>query len=284
MALDINECVKQAHTYDEFLSLLTAKGYEIKDAEISENAHKYIGFRAFGQQRWIRGRSKSLGSEYTKERIKERIEERARIRAERMKKLTVSPATMIDTTEERFVNSPGLKRWADRQNLKTAAKIQSELAGMGFKSIAEVDEKIDTLHHQAKGGKKAVVQLDRDIKSFSEILTFGRRYAENKKYDINYKKSKDQERYYRQHHDKLVLAWGAAERLKSSGVDPSTMDLQEIEKHYRQLCSDRSALHSAYKSYENELDRLNALKNTLNSYLTGDEPEHISRGRKPSRE
>ena len=51
------------------------KGYEIKDSEIGESAHKYIGFRAPGQERWVRGRAKSLGAEYTKERLRERIEE-----------------------------------------------------------------------------------------------------------------------------------------------------------------------------------------------------------------
>ena len=73
---DINETIKQAHTYDEFLDLMKSKGYEIKDAEISPEAHKYIGFRAPGQERWVRGRPKSLGEDFTKERIRERIEEK----------------------------------------------------------------------------------------------------------------------------------------------------------------------------------------------------------------
>ena len=76
---DINETIKQSHTYEEFLSLMQSKGYEIKDSEIGPEAHKYIGFRAPGQVKWVRGREKSLGPEFTKERIKERIEEKARI-------------------------------------------------------------------------------------------------------------------------------------------------------------------------------------------------------------
>ena len=122
---DINETIKQAHTYDEFLDLMKSKGYEIKDAEISPEAHKYIGFRAPGQERWVRGRPKSLGDDFTKERIRERIEEKARIRAERMKRLTKRNPSMIDTSQDKFAESPGLMRWAEKQNLKAAAQIQS---------------------------------------------------------------------------------------------------------------------------------------------------------------
>ena len=69
---------------------------------------------------------------------------------------------MIDTSQERFADSPGLKHWAEKQNLKAAAKIQSELAGMGFKDLGDVDKKIVSLHQQAKSGKKATIALDKD--------------------------------------------------------------------------------------------------------------------------
>ena len=46
---DINATIKESGSYEEFISLMKAKGYEIKDHEISEEAHKYIGFRAPGQ-------------------------------------------------------------------------------------------------------------------------------------------------------------------------------------------------------------------------------------------
>lgn len=71
---DINSCIKSASTYEEFLLLLRAKGYEIKGEEFGENAPKYISFRPLGKERFIRGSVKSLGKEYTKERIRERIE------------------------------------------------------------------------------------------------------------------------------------------------------------------------------------------------------------------
>ena len=73
----INETIEQAGSYEEFIILMRKKGYEIKDEDFGADSHKYIAFRAPGQERWTRGREKSLGAEFTKERIKERIENRA---------------------------------------------------------------------------------------------------------------------------------------------------------------------------------------------------------------
>ena len=279
---DINETVKQAHSYEEFLELMQAKGYQIKDAEISPEAHKYIGFLAPGQVKWIRGRAKSLGPEYTKERIKERIEEKAKIRAERMKKLTIRPQALINTSQEKFAESPGLMRWAEKENLKRAAQIQSKLAEMGFKSMEEVDERIESLHQQAKTGKKTTISLEKEIKSAAEILRYARQYAEKRKYDRNYKKSKDPERYYQTHSYDLHLAWGARDILESAGINPETMNLQEIEARYEKLCSDRQSTSDAYKKAERECEKLKQSRDTLLSFIGQEPAQDIDKDKKRS--
>ena len=73
---DINLAIKSSSTYEEFLLLMRAKGYEIKGENFGEDARKYIAFRPPGQNNFVRGSAKSLGKEYTKERIKERIEQK----------------------------------------------------------------------------------------------------------------------------------------------------------------------------------------------------------------
>ena len=279
---DINETVKQAHNYEEFLELMQAKGYQIKDAEISPEAHKYIGFLAPGQVKWIRGRAKSLGPEYTKERIKERIEEKAKIRADRMKKLTTRPTSLIDTSQEKFAESPGLMRWAEKENLKRAAQIQSKLAEMGFKSMDEVEERIESLHQQAKTGKKATISLEKEIKSAAEILRYARQYAEKRKFDRNYKKSKDPERYYQTHSYDLHLAWGARDILESAGINPETMNLQEIEARYEKLCSDRQSTSDAYKKAERECEKLKQSRDALLSFIGQEPAQDIDKDKKRS--
>ena len=274
---DINETIKQAHTYDEFLDLMKSKGYEIKDAEISPEAHKYIGFRAPGQERWVRGRPKSLGDDFTKERIRERIEEKARIRAERMKRLTKRNPSMIDTTQDKFAESPELMRWAAKQNLKAAAQIQSKLAEMGLDSFDALDAKIDSLHKQAKEGKKATIALDKDITKFEDLLHYTHVYNENKKYIRGYEKSKDKERYYRTHGYDIEIANGAIDRLKNAGLDPDRIDLQKMESDYAVMTADREKTSSAYKAAEKECEKLKKLRDDLTSYVGTEQSLDIER-------
>ena len=274
---DINETIKQAHTYDEFLDLMKSKGYEIKDAEISPEAHKYIGFRAPGQERWVRGRPKSLGEDFTKERIRERIEEKARIRAERMKRLTKRNPSMIDTSQDKFAESPGLMRWAEKQNLKAAAQIQSKLAEMGLDSFDALDAKIESLHKQAKEGKKATIALDKDITRFEDLLHYAHVYNENKKYIRGYEKSKDKERYYRTHGYDIEIANGAIDRLKNAGLDPDRIDLQKMESDYAVMTADREKTSSAYKAAEKECEKLKKLRDDLTSYVGTEQSLDIER-------
>ena len=60
----IDRLVITAKDYDDFLRLMQEAGYEIKTG-------KYISFRAEGQERFTR--SKTIGENYTEDRIKERI-------------------------------------------------------------------------------------------------------------------------------------------------------------------------------------------------------------------
>ena len=63
----IDRNIIMAKDYDEFLKLMQDAGYELKPG-------KYISFRAEGQERFTR--AKTIGENYTEERIKERIQGR----------------------------------------------------------------------------------------------------------------------------------------------------------------------------------------------------------------
>ncbi len=279
---DINAAIKQSHSYEEFLSLMQAKGYEIKDSEISTDAHKYIGFRAPGQERWIRGRAKSLGPEYTKERIKERIEEGARIRTEKMQRTYRRSMGLIDTSEAKFAESPGLKRWAEKQNLKEAARIQSMLAEKGLQGFAELDDRIEALHQESKAARKTTVSYDKELKTAGEILRYARQYSEKRKYEIGYEKSKDPERYYRTHYTDIQQAWGARTALTNLGLDPAALDLAEIEESYRNLSKERAESYATYKNAEKECENLKKLRDELASYMGSELSQEIEREKKRS--
>ena len=71
---DINAAIKSSSTYEEFLLLMRAKGYEITGETFGEDDPKFISFRPLGKDRFVRGSIKSLGKEYPKEPIKDLAE------------------------------------------------------------------------------------------------------------------------------------------------------------------------------------------------------------------
>ena len=62
---DLDACILQADSFDEFLLMMQEKGYELKQ-------NKYLAVKPMGMQRYCRCRS--LGDAYTEERIKQRID------------------------------------------------------------------------------------------------------------------------------------------------------------------------------------------------------------------
>jgi hypothetical protein len=66
---DIDACILQSPTYESFLTMLSGMGYVVKN--VYESDGKYFSIKPAGMARFKR--CKSLGSDYTRERIRERI-------------------------------------------------------------------------------------------------------------------------------------------------------------------------------------------------------------------
>mgnify|MGYP000761039339 FL=1 len=161
---DINFFIKSASTYEEFLLLMRAKGYEIKGETFGEDAVKYISFRPLDKERFVRGSARSLGKEYTKERIREHIEKKRERKAVIPKK-DYSARRLIDTSDEKFQNSPGLQQWAAIENLKIAAQSYNE-AG----SLSDLENKITVKTEAVKSARQSVVELEHHMKDLAEII------------------------------------------------------------------------------------------------------------------
>ncbi len=268
---DIDEAIKASATYEDCIALIRAKGYEVKGEDFGEKSHKFISFRPLDRERFVRGSVKSLGAEYTKERIKERIEEKAlakdkkRVPFPTRKKPLVkdySKKNLIDTTEDKFAGSPGLKHWADIQNLKIAAASYSQ-AG----SIAELEKQIAAKSTLAKTARQSLVETEHQLKDLGQVLKYAEQYKSNRIYHVRYQKSKDRDAYFRRHESELILHDGAENMLKRYGINPKTLDVEKLRSDYNALYSKKQALQATYKSAEKEAADLNRKLDNLNQYL-----------------
>ncbi len=258
---DINTSIKFSSTYEEFLLLMRANDYEIKGEEFGENTPKYISFRLFGKDRFVRGSIKSLGKEYTKERIKERIEKKPERKAGIPKK-DYSSRKLIDTSEEKFQNSPGLQRWATIENLKIAAQSYHE-AG----SITELEHKIAIKTEAGKSAKQSVVELEHRSKDLAEIIKYAEQYKANRSYHINYKKAKNPDSYFRKYESQMILYGGARRMLEQAGINSKSLNIDKLKSEYHELSGQKNELTSTYKNCEKKVRNLNRKLENLNQYL-----------------
>ena len=258
---DINFFIKSASTYEEFLLLMRAKGYEIKGKTFGEDAAKYISFRPLDKEHFVRGSARSLGKEYTKERIRERIEKKRERKAVIPKK-DYSARRLIDTSNEKFQNSPGLQQWAAIENLKIAAQSYNE-AG----SLSDLEHKITVKTEAGKSAKQSVVELEHRMKNLAEIIKYAEQYKANRSYHIAYKKAKNPDAYFRRYESQIILYGGARRVLEQAGIKLKGLNVDKLRAEYQTMETQKKELTATYKNYEKEVRDLKRKQENLNRYL-----------------
>ncbi len=325
---DIDECIRIAKSYEEFLQLIRTKGYTISGEKIGDPHAKYIKFKAPDQERFVRGSTRNFGAGYTKEDIKDRIENpdkwqdklitenqvtidrfdnsdsfgmhknnighenrnnpqnkvhsfqpananteqdaantKRRIRVPKKDILTRTGAnrTLIDTTGERFQNSPGLQHWASVKNLKTAAASYASAD-----SLSDLQKKIEEKESEAKSARTKLVELEHEMKKVAELLLYAEQYRDNKSFHEKYNKSKDPDRYLRMHETQLILYDGAEHMLHKFGLDPKSVSAEEIRKDYEAMQARKAELENTYKFTEKETEDLNQKLSNVEKYVGQD--------------
>ena len=216
---------------------MRAKGYEIKGESFEESAAKYISFRPLDKERFVRGSMKSLGKEYTKERIRERIEMK-RERKSVIPKKDYSIRRLIDTSDEKFQNSPGLQQWTTIENLKIAAQSYNEVG-----SLSNLKHQITVKTEAGKSAKQSAVNPDA---------------------------------YFRRYESQLILYGGARRVLEQTGINLKGLNVDKLKSEYQELMKQKNELTSTYKKCEKEVQSLNRKLENLNQYLGQTQPDFTS--------
>ena len=212
--------MKSSATYEEFLQILKAKGYEIKGESFEDDSPKYISFRPADKERFVRGSAKSLGKEYTKEHIKERIDSGLERNIKVLPKKRISKG-LIDMEQEKIKESPGLKRWAAVENLKNIAESYND-AG----SIMKLEQKLSDISNECKSAKNDLLQTEKRLKSLMEILKYAEQYQATLPYYNSYRKAKNRDSYFHKHESEIILHGGAKHMLEQYGVSLKSLNLE----------------------------------------------------------
>ena len=264
---DINQSIKASASYDDFLALMKAKGYEMKGTDLTSEGGKYISFRPLGKERFIRGSIKSLGKNYTKERIKERIENKKEHSASFLKSNTRLGKMIATDTDPKFTENIGLRKWASKENLKIAAKTYSLMTDKGIHTLEELEQRITLLKTQAKTANTTIVSTEHQMRDMAEIIKYAEQYTQHKSCNSKYEKSGDKDRYFRNHESELILFEGAKRMLEREGIDPEHLNLKQLKSKYHDLLSHKNELDTSRKSALAEIKELELIKQNMEQYL-----------------
>ena len=206
---------------------------------------------------------RKLSDELCRERIERKRERKAVI-----PKKDYSARRLIDTSDEKFQNSPGLQRWAAIENLKIAAQSYNEVG-----SLAELEHKIAVKTEAGKSAKQSVVELEHRIKDLAEIIKYTQQYKANRSYYIGYKKAKNPDAYFRRYESQIILYGGARRMLEQAGINLKGLNVDKLKAEYQELMKQKSELTSTYKDCEKEVRELKRKQENLNQYLGRTQPD-----------
>lgn len=100
-----------------------------------------------------------------------------------------------------------------------------------------------------------------------KLIKYAKQYQSNHIYQLRYQKSKDKDRYFRQHETELLLHGGAENFLKQQGLSPQNIDLTKLKNQYQMLISRKEITQKNFKSLEKEVKQLQDKQLNLNQYL-----------------
>ena len=176
LQFDIDRTIKQSINWQDFLSKMECCGYEIKIG-------KHIAFRTKNQQRFTR--AKTIGANYTEERIKERI-------LNKDKEL----GNIIDLkNNDKAKLSKGYEHWATKHNLQTAASTLVEIRNKGFKSMEELERGISRISIEKNELKREFDKLSWEQKNIKEVVKHIQICMSKREHDEGYRKNPNDKIY-----------------------------------------------------------------------------------------
>ena len=269
MKSDMDNAIREAHSYEDFISGMQTKGYKVKGETFGGDALKYLSFSASGQTRFTRVTEKNFGVGYTKESIRARIEKRVMAQEKfPVKRKFPFPKrpdvkrTLIDTDKEKFQENGALKHWADIQNLKIAAASYAEGG-----SVEELEGKIAEKNATAKAARSEIVDLEHEMKAKEEILKYAKQYVSNRKYQRGYEKAKDQDAYFQRHETQIILFGGAENMLKRYKIKTTSLDVEKMQAEYDAMTVQKAKLKKTYQTAEKEVVEADKQLKNIRQYL-----------------
>ena len=254
----IDRLVITAKDYDDFLRLMQEAGYEIKTG-------KYISFRAEGQERYTR--SKTIGENYTEERIKERIAGRTPRRSQRQ--ATPKGISLIGDIQERIrlIDSKGYEHKAKLTILKEAARTLNYLTENNLLQYADLEKKVEDVHSSYDRTGKELKGVEARLREVQPLIKNISNYQRLKPVYDAFQKAKDKPSFKAKHEAELVIFEAARSTLLAMQGDEKLPSLKTLQAEQQRLLDEQQRLYDERAKLKKEARMIDTLKANVDDFL-----------------
>lgn len=255
----IDRLVITAKDYDDFLRLMQEAGYEIKTG-------KYISFRAKGQERFTR--SKTIGENYTEERIKERIAGRTPRRSQRQ--TTPKGISLIGDIQERIrlIDSKGYEYKAKLTILKEAARTLNYLTENNLLQYADLEKKVEDVHSSYDRTGKELKGVEALLREVQPLIKNISNYQRLKPVYDAFQKAKDKPGFKAKHEAELVIFEAARSTLLAMQGDEKLPSLKTLQAEQAQLFEEQERLYAERNRFKKEARQIETIKSNVDTFLS----------------
>ena len=254
----IDRLVITAKDYDDFLRLMQEAGYEIKTG-------KYISFRAKGQERFTR--SKTIGENYTEERIKERIAGRTPRRSQRQ--TTPKGISLIGDIQERIrlIDSKGYEHKAKLTILKEAARTLNYLTENNLLQYADLEKKVEDVHSSYDRTGKELKGVEARLREVQPLIKNISNYQRLKPVYDAFQKAKDKPSFKAKHEAELVIFEAARSTLLAMQGDEKLPSLKTLQAEQQRLLEEQQRLYDERAKLKKEVKQIETIKSNVDTFL-----------------
>ena len=254
----IDRLVITAKDYDDFLRLGQDAGYEIKTG-------KYISFRAEGQERFTR--SKTIGENYTEERIKERIAGRTPRRSR--KQTTPNGISLIVDIQERIrlIDSKGYEHKAKLTILKEAARTLNYLTENNLLQYADLEKKVEDVHSSYDRIGKELKGVEARLREVQPLIKNISNYQRLKPVYDAFQKTKDKPGFKAKHEAELVIFEAARSTLLAMQGDEKLPSLKTLQAEQQRLLEEQQRLYDERAKLKKEVKQIETIKSNVDTFL-----------------
>ena len=254
----IDRIVITAKDYDDFLRLMQEAGYEIKTG-------KYISFRAKGQERFTR--SKTIGENYTEERIKERIAGRTPRRSQRQ--TTPKGISLIGDIQERLrlIDSRGYEYKAKLTILKEAARTLNYLTENSLLQYADLEKKVEDVHSSYDRTGKELKGVEARLREVQPLIKNISNYQRLKPVYDAFQKAKDKPSFKAKHEAELVIFEAARSTLLAMQGDEKLPSLKTLQAEQQRLLEEQQRLYDERAKLKKEVKQIETIKSNVDTFL-----------------